>query len=337
MLIFAALLATGLAALASDGTVNRSWQEDFYVFDGVGNGRTNCAGARFTTRTYRSGALANQSWTFRNFTSNGMYEATTTPSVTGRYVTFVFYSSAYVGTFTKWIRSYDVDTAYAGLDGHMTSQDAAVAAIPTDPLRTGDARLNNLDAAVSGRAPASTALSSATWTSARASKLDNLDKAVGAVDDDPWDNPGRFLSNYTGIDARLTASHGSGLWSAAGSVTVVPFQGAVSHETVSKGLDVHVVRGDSVAMPYSAGKDISGWSVWFGAKANPADEEYALPLRDITSYVTDASTGGGLISLAASDTDVQPRRYHAEVELRKAGEVNTPLRFYLWVDSDVIR
>jgi hypothetical protein len=100
---------------------------------------------------------------------------------------------------------------------------------------------------------------------------------------------------------------------------------------------VHVVRGDSAAVPYSAGADLTGWEVWFGAKANPADGSYAVPLREITSYVTDPATGGGLINLSPSDTDVTPRRYYAEIELRKEGYVNTPLRFFLWIDADVIR
>ena len=39
-------------------------------------------------------------------------------------------------------------------------------------------KLDNLDAAVSTRAPSSTALTNATWTDARAGKVDNLDAAV---------------------------------------------------------------------------------------------------------------------------------------------------------------
>lgn len=54
----------------------------------------------------------------------------------------------------------------------------SVNAIPTNPLITTDARLNNLDATISSRAPSSTALSTATWTNARALEIDNLDVAV---------------------------------------------------------------------------------------------------------------------------------------------------------------
>jgi hypothetical protein len=55
---------------------------------------------------------------------------------------------------------------------------AAVAAIPTTPLLTSDSRLNTLDANISSRAPASTAVSTADLTPTRAAKLDNLDVAV---------------------------------------------------------------------------------------------------------------------------------------------------------------
>lgn len=40
------------------------------------------------------------------------------------------------------------------------------------------AKIDNLDAAVSGRAPASTALTIATWTDARAAKLDAIQSSV---------------------------------------------------------------------------------------------------------------------------------------------------------------
>lgn len=138
------------------------------------------------------------------------------------------------------------------------------------------------------------------------------------------------------IDAQLSTTHGSGGWG-AGSFTVLPFQGSVSYETALAGADVHVFRGDSVSIPFSIGKDLTGWTVWFGVKANPADTDYAVPLREVTASVTDPSTGTGLINLSTADTDVPSKRYQAEMEIRKDGAVNTPLRFYLWIDSDVIR
>lgn len=50
--------------------------------------------------------------------------------------------------------------------------------------------LDNLNATVSSRAPASSALSSATWTGTRAAKLDNLDNLDASV------NAGRFVQKF---------------------------------------------------------------------------------------------------------------------------------------------
>jgi len=146
-----------------------------------------------------------------------------------------------------------------------------------------------------------------------------------------------IYDSYTGIDGRLTASHGEGPWNAAGSVAVVPFQGSISYESAVLGSDVHVVRGDSVVVPYQAGVDLTGREVWFGAKANPADTAYAIGPVDVTAYVTDPVNGTGLINLSTYQTDITPRRYFAEIELRNGSQVLTPLRFYLWLDPDVLR
>jgi hypothetical protein len=194
------------------------------------------------------------------------------------------------------------------------------------------------------------------------------DMLIEAIDDDPWDAPTRSLTDkagyslaseqsgvtvgsvgnvvnpvdityasMTGIDLRLSATHGTGVWDAAGSVSVIPFQGTVSYETAAYGTDVHVVRGDSVAIPYSIGQDITGWTVHFGAKANPSDDTFAIGPKDVTIYVTDEANGSGVITLDTAETSVQPRRYSAELEIRNGPSVNTALRFRLWVDPDVIR
>jgi hypothetical protein len=149
---------------------------------------------------------------------------------------------------------------------------------------------------------------------------------------------GGSAPTVTQIDSQLSGTHGAGSWgSAPGSFTILPFQGSVSYETAKAGADVHVVRGDSVSIPYSVGKDITGWTVWFGAKASTTDTDYAVPLREITASVTNSSAGSGFVNLSTSDTNLLPRRYQAELKMRKAGAVNTPLRFNLWIDADVIR
>jgi len=62
------------------------------------------------------------------------------------------------------------------------------------------AKLDNLDTTVSSRAPASTALSSTTWTDARAAKLDNLDATVSSRSTltaaDVWGYTTRTLTSF---------------------------------------------------------------------------------------------------------------------------------------------
>lgn len=248
-------------------------------------------------------------------------------------------------------------------DPRLTYLDAYISTIPTNPLLSGDSRLNNLDAAISSR------MSNANWTVelptfndisagvhglksavqsvptnpllATDSRLNNLPSA-STIASTIWDNGTRTLTsgnayvNTTSIDEYLSAKHGTGAWNAAGNVTVLPFQGAASYETVGQGKDVHVTRGDSVSIPYSIGKDLTGWTVWFGAKATPADTTYALAPRDITTYVTYPSTGSGLINLSTADTDLPVRKYAAEVEIRNGTDVNTVLKFNLLIDAGVL-
>jgi|GEM_PF-3737502 len=148
--------------------------------------------------------------------------------------------------------------------------------------------------------------------------------------------PGSSLS-ATDIDNELTAAHGTGLWNAAGDITILPFQGAASYETVVQNRDVHVTSGDSVSIPYSIGKDLTGWTLWFGVKASPSDTVYAVPLREVTSFMTAPATGSGLINLSVTDTDIAPRRYEAELQARNGDQVNTVLKFNLWIDPVIIR
>ncbi len=141
--------------------------------------------------------------------------------------------------------------------------------------------------------------------------------------------------NSTSINSYLSSVHGAGQWG-AGAITILPFQGAASYETVAQGNDVHVTYGDSASIPYSVNKDITGYTVWFGAKSNYISSQYAIPARDITAQVTDASTGAGLINLSTSDTSLRVGKYLAEVEIRNGTMINTVLRFNLWIDASVL-
>jgi hypothetical protein len=111
-------------------------------------------------------------------------------------------------------------------------------------------KLANLDAAVTTRAPGSTALSTSVWTSGRAALLDFLDALISSrlatsgyttpptkdqIADQVWDeamsghtatgSAGKALSNATApsvseIDAQLSGNHGAGAWGASAVGTI---------------------------------------------------------------------------------------------------------------------
>lgn len=54
--------------------------------------------------------------------------------------------------------------------------------LTTNLSTTRAAKVDNLDAAISTRAPASTALTNATWTNARAEKIDTLETKIDTLE-----------------------------------------------------------------------------------------------------------------------------------------------------------
>jgi len=358
-------VTVGINAFCSDGTVGKPWHEQFRVYLSDGDAKKDTDPSLFSVEVLNDfEPYTSLSPVIRNFsTCEGDHGYSITPTVPGHYTCFLSYSGIQIGTFYKTIREQDVDTAYMGIDEHLEYQDCSIGA----PLQSNftslytsyrAGRLDMLDVKVSSRGVFSdmSALHAGT------------DILIAAIDDDPWDASNRSLTDkagfslatdqsgvtvgtvaamdggvdisfasMTGLDSFLSTRHGTGVWDATGSVTVVPFQGTVSYETATYGSEVHIVRGDSVAIPYSISQDIAGWTVYFGAKSYHSEEAYAIGPIDVTAYVSDASTGSGIINLNTADTSVQPRRYEAELEIRNGSSINTVLRFRLWVDPDVIR
>jgi len=338
-LLCTAVLAGAYSAFATDGTVNVSHRTAFTVYDATGLLRTNCAASRFSVTAYRDGSPVSVTPAWRNYTS-GYYEAVWSPSQAGHYSGFINYSGQKLVPVDLWVRNYNIDTQYAAQSSRFGNVSSMANRRPVNPLLANDTRLGHLDADVSSRSTFSGG-AVASVTGAVGSVAAPVTVGVNS-DKDGYSlttayDAAKTAASAAGIDTQLSAAHGSGLWGGSGSVNVLPFQGSATYETAVQDKDVHIVRGDSVAVPYSIGKDITGWTVWFGAKANPADAEYAVPLREITLYVTDPVEGSGLISLSTADTSAPPRRYYAEIEIRRADEVNTPLRFSLWIDPDVVR
>lgn len=104
--------------------------------------------------------------------------------------------------------STDVDTLGALLI-HATATgadpvDLEYQVVAFDPYSATSLGLSNLDATISSRAPAATALSNAVWTDQRAQKLDNLDVAVSSrstlTDAQVWQYSSRTLTAPVSVD-----------------------------------------------------------------------------------------------------------------------------------------
>ena len=106
------------------------------------------------------------------------------------------------------------DTKAGYLDASVSSRAAASTAL-TNATWT-DAKAGFIDASVSSRAAASTALSTATWTNARAANLDNLDapiSGVGGLSPSTWtDTKAGYLDASISSRAPSSTALSSNVW-----------------------------------------------------------------------------------------------------------------------------
>ncbi len=233
-----------------------------------------------------------------------------------------------------------LSVSFSGISTAVQRNAQAIAGIPT---MTYGNRFTNMSGGILRNANAISLIPTTTYgnrfTNMSGGILRNAN-AVAGVPNGVWTNGTRTLTtiyvNATSINNYLASQHGSGNWGIGSGINILPFQGAASYETVAQGNDVHITYGDSVSIPYSIGTNITGYTVWFGAKANTTDTTYAIAPRDITTYVTNASTGSGLINLSTSDTALPVRKYAAQVEIKNGTNVNTVLKFNLWIDVSVL-
>jgi len=357
----------GKPANASVGTVGQTLHEPFVVRYADGTVRNNCNPSRFTAKVYRNGVLANVTCYFRSYTTAGGYSYYRTPQMVSHTRHFISYSGTPVWDCVQDVFAHNDDSNStdilicqartnnlpvnhntSSIVARRASQDSVDAGftagakqtnlllVPTNPMLTTDSRLpvtDNISSIVARRASQYSV--DAGFTAGAKDSTVAKEATVGA---NTWSYGGdRTLSNYSGFDAQLSVAHGTGRWDATGEVSVIGMPGTGSPGMIAQGKDVHITRGDSAAIPYNFDMDISDWSVWFGAKIKPTDTTYAISKRDITADVTDVLTGAGLVNLSTADTAITAKRYYAEIEIRKAGAVNTKLRFYLWIDQDVVR
>lgn len=125
--------------------------------------------------------------------------------------------------------------------------------------------------------------------------------------------------------------------SAATPVSVLPFSGSVQASYAQSGATVEVIQGDSPAIPYDLATNLTGYTVWFGAKKDLADAAYSIAVKEITASVTDVLNGRGTIPLTTAETTTLALGvYAAEIEIRKGADVLTAMKFTLRVKGQVI-
>lgn len=167
------------------------------------------------------------------------------------------------------IQSIDLDgdwAKYSQAESILSILDTFVAAYTV--LRAG--KLDNLDALVSSRAPANTALSNATWTNTRAALLDNLDAKISsraqastALSNAVWTNArAGYLDAINASVALLTAAR-------AGYIDLIPgiSNGFNALNNRVKGIDftklmsgkiTYQTLGETTILSYSGGGVLHG-------------------------------------------------------------------------------
>lgn len=126
-----------------------------------------------------------------------------------------------------------------------------------------------------------------------------------------------------------------------GRVSVVSaLDGTVQAKYASDGGAVEVVRGDTVSIPYDLTVDMTSKKLYVAAKKQAGDSTYMIAVTEITSSITDAAEGQGVIPLtSAMLTVLPPQTYDAELEMRDDDGVSSPitvLKFTLKVVEQVI-
>jgi hypothetical protein len=209
LILTLALSAAGLA----DFTVGKTMTESFQMYNPDNTSRTNCAAANFKFIAHRNRTtIGPLTVALRNY-SNGEYEATYIPLVTGDFLIDGYYNNTSIGSpFTENVRLYDIDTNYTA-----EAKDATVNALGP--------RLANISGGVHSNSTAIAALPSAS----------TIATAV-------WSAGTRTLTSF----GTLVADAASAVWSAVsrtvtgGTVTTTAY---VNSTTIVDGLQAKLATG----------------------------------------------------------------------------------------------
>jgi hypothetical protein len=166
--------------------------------------------------------------------------------------------------------------------------------------------------------------------------------AGGTIVDDARFAMDQIIDNVVGQDGDTLESLSDQIdgISTGGINVVSALDGTVQAKYASDGGTVEVVRGDTVSIPYDLTVDLTAKKLYFAAKKQAGDPVYMIDVTDITSSVTDAAEGQGVIPLtSAMLTGLPPQTYDAEMEMRDGDGISIPitvLKFKLKVVEQVI-
>jgi len=100
----------------------------------------------------------------------------------------------------------------------------------------------------------------------------------------------------------------------------------------SKSYDLTFTNGDGEAI------DITGWTIFFTAKEKRTDsDDDAVMSKDVTNH-SDPTGGVSAISFTASETNIDPKAYYYDIQVKKAdGTIRTVLVNKLQILIDITR
>lgn len=122
------------------------------------------------------------------------------------------------------------------------------------------------------------------------------------------------------------------------TISVIAFPGQFVSSFSMRGEKIEYPRRTENSIPYDFGSNIAGMTINFMAKLKQADSDAsaAIALKDITSSVTDAASGLGLIPLTEDESNIDENKYYAEVQAVSAGKVVQRWFFTLSIIHNVV-
>lgn len=120
--------------------------------------------------------------------------------------------------------------------------------------------------------------------------------------------------------------------------SVVAYPGQFSPPFSMRGQEIEYPRKTQNSIPYDLGTDLTGLTIKFIAKLDLSDTDAAaaIPLKDITSGVTNLVDGLGLAPLTEDESDLNEVKYFAEVQALDGAVVVQRWFFKLSIINNVV-